>query len=101
MSRFEKVYCVFYMVYMAVYIPCFMILVPRVEEKYVDMVFLIHGFGVLLGLLLAVIVFHDLYKRDFPKPNTKVTWMLLICLLGVPIFVYIFKHGFQRRNPIT
>jgi hypothetical protein len=54
-------------------------------------------FGAVLGIPLVIIVFRDLYKRDFPNPNTKVTWAILMLVLGPSIIVYLHKYGLHPR----
>lgn len=39
-------------------------------------------FGV-LGLILFIWALLDVLKRDFPNPNDKIIWILVIVLLGV------------------
>jgi hypothetical protein len=93
MSRGEKAFVLFYAAYMLAYIPCFFLLLPR----YVWQVMPFHLFGMLLGIPLLIIVFRDLYKRQFPNPNTKLTWAILIFVFWPSMIVYLCKHGFHPR----
>ncbi len=95
MSKGEKTFCLFYALYFAVYVPCFIIFIP----EHFEIIQYFHLLGMFLSLVLLVIVFGDIYRRDFPNPNTKVTWTLLICMLGLPVFIYIFKHALKPRHP--
>jgi hypothetical protein len=47
-----------------------------------------------------IIVFRDLYKREFPNPNAKVTWTILLLLVLPSIPIYLWKHGFRRRHAL-
>jgi hypothetical protein len=61
-----------------------------------------HTLGALMGIPLLVIPFRDLYKREFPDPNSKITWTIVMLLTGgIGLFVYIFKHGFKPRVPVA
>jgi hypothetical protein len=93
MNKAEKAFCVLYIVYMLIYMPCFILLMPRHFEE----IFPFHILGMFLGLVLIIIVMRDIYKRDFPNPNTKVTWTILIFVTGIAIFPYLFLHGFKPR----
>ena len=95
MSRFERAFTIFYWLFMAAYIPCFFLFMPR----YPHIMIPLHIFGMLLGIPMLIIVFRDLYKRDFADPNSKVTWTLLMLLFWPSILVYLWKHGFHPRSP--
>ena len=92
MNKAEKAFCVLYIVYMLIYWP-FFLLIPR----YFEEIFPFHILLMVLGLVLIIIVMRDIYKRDFPNPNTKVTWTILIFVTGIAIFPYLFLHGFKPR----
>ncbi len=97
MSKAEKAFVVFYLAYAACYAPFFFMQYPSME-----MLAPFHTFGMLMGIPLLVIPFRDLYKRDFPDPNSKVTWTIAMLFTGgIGLFVYIFKHGFKPRVPIS
>lgn len=93
MSRLEKAFVIFYWLYMAIYIPCFFMLV----ERHFFQILPFHFLGMFLGLVLLIIVFRDLYRRDFPDPNTKVTWTILMLLFWPSILVYLYKHAFRTQ----
>ncbi len=82
MSRGEKAFCLFYVVYIAIYIPtllafAFVFSDDFPSEKAITIIIPFHILGILLGLALYVIVIRDIYKREFDDPNTKVTWTIL------------------------
>lgn len=83
---------------MALYVACFFSLAATGWMEHCFFYVLpFHFLGMFLGIPLLVIVFRDLYKRDFPNPNTKVTWAILMLLLWPSILVYLYRHGFRPR----
>jgi hypothetical protein len=94
MSRGEKVFVIFYFAYMLAYIP-FFVFAPY---AYFPVLLAFHFFGMVIGVVLYIVIFRDIYKRDFSNPNTKVTWTLLMLLLWPSIFVYLYKYGFRPRQ---
>lgn len=51
----------------------------------------------ILGIPVLIIVFRDLYKRDFPNPNTKATWAILMVMFAPSMIVYVCKYGIHPR----
>jgi hypothetical protein len=54
-----------------------------------------------MGLIILALVFtiHDLYQRDFPTSNAKLTWLVLILLTGgIGWIIYIFRHALKPRG---
>ncbi len=98
MDHAEKTFVIFYWTYIVLYLVCFFSLAAtgRMEHCFFY-VLPFHFLGMFLGIPLLVIVIRDLYKRDFPNPNTKVTWAILMLLLWPSILVYLCKHGFRPR----
>jgi hypothetical protein len=94
MNRFEKRFVIFYWVYILVYIPCFFALVPQYWLQLLPF----HFLGMVMAIPMFIIVFHDLYKRHFPDPNSKVTWAILMLVLYPSILVYLYKFGFRPRE---
>lgn len=94
MNRAERAFAIFYWVYIIAYIPCFLLFMP---SSFFEML-PFHLFGMVIGVPMLVIVFRDLYKRDFPNPNSKVTWAILMLMFWPSIPVYLYKHGFRLRD---
>ena len=54
--------------------------------------------GVILCFSLISLVIRDLYRRDFPDPNSKITWCLLILgTSGIGLLVYLYSYVFRSR----
>ena len=52
----------------------------------------------LLSLAAIVLIFRDLYKREFPNPNSKLTWVLIMAFTGgIGIVVYALRHALRPR----
>lgn len=52
-----------------------------------------------LDIASFVLTMRDLYLRDFPSPNDKLTWSLLIFWTGgIFWFIYLGKHAFHPRS---
>lgn len=101
MNRVERAFTVFYWAYILVYLCCFVGLAATgLIERSLHFVIPLHIFGMFLGLAMLIVVFRDLYKRDFPNPNTKVTWAILMLMFWPSILVYLYKHGFRPRPTI-
>ena len=94
MNHAEKAFVIFYFTYLLAYIPCFFLLMPR----YFFQLLPFHFFGMFIGLVLFIVVFRDLYKRDFPTANSKLTWAILMLVFTPTILVYLYKHGFRPRG---
>lgn len=87
---------------MVIYVPIFLFLMMRAESSGIEpkIVTLLpwHFAGMLLNLLAIFATIQDLYLRDFPHPNSKLTWCLLIVFTGgIGWIVYIFKHALKPR----
>jgi len=93
MNPFEKAFSIFYFACLFAYVPCFFLLMPR----YFFQVLPFHLALMAMGVPMIVIVFRDLYKRNFPNPNSKVTWAILFFTFSPSILVYLYKHGFRPR----
>ncbi len=101
MSRSERAFVIFYWAYMLVYVVCFVgLAIAGLLNRCFFYVMPFHFFGMFLGIPLLVVVFRDIYRRDFPNPNTKVTWAILILMFWPSILVYLYKHGFRPRPTI-
>ena len=99
MNRAERLFVIFYWTYMLLYACCFILLVTTGWiVRWFPVVMPFHFFGMFLGIPLLFVVFRDIYKRDFPNPNMKVTWTILILMFWPTILVYLYKHGFRTRQ---
>jgi hypothetical protein len=96
MNRYEKGFVVFYFLYILIYVPCFILFVSFRPNDFL-WILPFHFFGMAIGVAMLVIVFRDLYKRDFPNPNSKLTWAILMLMLWPSILVYLYKYGFRPR----
>jgi len=94
MNKAEKAYVVLYWAVMLVYVPC-VILMGR---DFTTILLPFNLSGMLIGIPVLVAVFVDLYRRDFPDPNAKVTWAILMLMFWPSIFVYLHRHGFKARK---
>lgn len=103
MNIAEKAFMVFFFVYWAFYVGSHAYfnwyLGVSSDDEFFEVMLMFHLLGFLQIIAVYVIVFRDLYKRDFPNPNSKLTWGLLILLTsGIGLVVYLVKHGFRPRG---
>jgi hypothetical protein len=92
MSRFEKAYVIAYLLLSAAYI-------PTLFAERLGGIGAVHVVWTVAGAPFLVMVFADVYHRDFANPNDKVTWVILMVMLGpIGIVVYLYKHGFRSRR---
>jgi len=96
MSRIEKIYCILFLLIMIIYIPCFFVFAP----KFFDIIFITHISMMFLSLVFMILVIKDIFQRDFPKPNAKARWILLMFLFPFLMFVYLFVHAFKPRRKL-
>jgi hypothetical protein len=99
MNRAEKAFVLFYWTYIASY-ACVFVWSAVSGRLDLETILPFHFFGMAIGLVLLIIVFRDLYKRDFPNPNSKVTWTILMLMFWPSILVYLYKHGFRPRPTV-
>ncbi len=98
MGRAEKSFVIFYFCYILVYMCCFLAMTfTGAMDRLFFYVIPFHLFGMVIGIPMIIIVFRDLFKRDFPNPNSKVTWTILMLMFVPSILVYLYKHGFRPR----
>ena len=77
MSRNEKIFTIFYWCYVAVYVPCFLLAITSgAGDRLFRFILPFHLFGMLIGIPMLFILFRDVYRREFPNPNSKVTWTI-------------------------
>ncbi len=99
MSRWEKSFTLFYWLYLLVYL-LFIVgmgLFGDLDAYFFPWVVPFHLFGMAIGIPMLIVVFRDIYARNFPNPNTKVTWTILILVFPLSVPVYLYKHGFRSR----
>ena len=99
MSKWEKGLCIFALLYTLVYMPVFFAvgLSGRIEQYFL-LIIPFHLFGMMINLAFLIIVIRDIYKREFPDPNSKVTWTVLILMFWPSVLVYLPKYGFKPRD---
>ncbi len=56
------------------------------------------GMGLVQNVIAMALTIRDLYQRDFPHPNQKLTWGLLITWTVIGWFIYLFKYAFKPRT---
>ncbi|MHB0961531.1 MAG: hypothetical protein ACYC0X_26435 [Pirellulaceae bacterium] len=95
LSPLEK----FYWCNIVIYLCCFLaIAVTGAFERLLFYELPFHFLGMAMGIPMLIILFHDLYKRHFPNPNSKVTWTILMLMFWPSIPVYLYKYGFRARQ---
>ena len=95
MNKIEKRFCIFYMAYFAVYSIFF---ITSIKHVGIKTILPFHMFGMVISVVFLILIFRDLYKRNFQKPNTKMMWIILMLFFSPSIFIYLFKHGFKPRK---
>src|SRR4051794_34673009 len=56
----------------------------------------------LLSVAAVVLIFRDLYKREFKNPHSKITWVLIIAFTGgIGLLVYVFRHAVHPRTKVA
>lgn len=100
MGRAAKSFMIFYWCYIVAYGCCLVALaVTGAMERLLFYVLPFHFFGMALGIPMLIVLFHDLYERHFPNPNSKVTWTILMLMFCPSIPVYLYMYGFRPREP--
>lgn len=97
MGRQEKAFCIFYSVYVAVYVPVF-IAAAMTHRFDFKMMLPFHLLGMVLGFVFIIVVVRDIYRREFPSPNQKITWTILVLMFWPSVFLYLLKYGFKPRH---
>ena len=101
MSRFEKAIVITALVYMAIYVPYFLILAASGclgVDVPLSAIFPFHLLGMALNFAALIVTIRDLYLRPFPNPNSKLTWLLVILYTGgIGWLVYLFRHAMLPR----
>lgn len=85
--------------YLAVYIVVFVVASIQ-RSDFFEYLIPFHILGMIQNFASLVLMIRDLYRRDFPDPNSKLTWLLLI-LLAAPIswVLYLYWYGLRPRPP--
>lgn len=92
---------------MAIYVPCFLLEFIRAvafddSQPLSTLMVVWHLVGMFLNLLGLIETIRDLYSRQFPNPNSKVTWCLLILMTGgIGWFAYVARHGLRPRPDVV
>ncbi len=88
---FKVIFVAFYFLYIIVYVPLFL----NFGSTHLRILIPFHFFGMALGLAFLIVVLSDIYKRDFPNPNSKITWTILILMFMPSVFVYLFRYALR------
>lgn len=95
----ERFFVIWAISYLAVYIVVFVVAAIRWNEFFEYLV-PFHILGMIQNFASLVLMIRDLYRRDFPDPNSKLTWLLLILLAGpVSWVLYLYRYGLRPRPP--
>ena len=100
MRGIERFFVLGAVIYMAVYIPCFVLAMASPDpDKWLPVIIPCHILGMILNFIAIVLTIRDLYLRKFKSENAKLTWALLILMTGgIGWLVYIFKHALKPRG---
>ena len=106
MRGFERGFVVYALVYIAIYSVVFLgtAICSTITETDRAMLVLLpfHFLGMVQNFVALVLTIRDLYKRPFPNPNSKLTWLLLILLTGgIGWIVYLFRHALKPRPAVA
>ena len=78
MRGFEKVFVLWTLGYLAVYMVVYFTASLTWSDRAVFALLPFHFLGMAQNFIALTLTIRDLYKRPFPDPNSKVTWTLLI-----------------------
>jgi hypothetical protein len=54
-----------------------------------------------LSIAAVVLILRDLYRREFPNPNSKLTWLLIMAFTGgIGMLIYVFRHAVHPRSKV-
>ena len=103
MRGVERFFVLVALVYMAIYIPCFLIawasMLGSQEPGSFFIILPFHFLGMALNVVALVLTMRDLYLQNFEDENAKLTWALLILMTGgIGWLVYVFKHALKPRD---
>jgi len=98
MGRTERAFVFLTVAYMVVYIPYFFVFATGPGWP-TQLFWTLHFTGMGLNFAALVLTIRDLYKRPFPDPNQKLTWLLLIlCTGGIGWLIYVFRYAIKPRQ---
>jgi len=104
MGRFERFFAIWTIGYLSAYAPVFVavIVTPDWRNDFIKHLVPFHVLGMVQNFAFLFLMIRDLYKRDFPNPNSKLTWLLLI-LHVAPIswVLYLYKYGLRPRPTLA
>lgn len=101
MGRLERAFVIWAIGYLAVYVAAVAVLAVAFPLRGDDLFLYFipfHVLGMVQNFAALVLMIRDLYRRDFPNPNSKLTWLLLI-LFAAPIswVLYLYWYGLRPR----
>lgn len=94
MSRFEKSYAVFAILF-AISLMTALILLP--EMRQLSILLPASGVGLFVNVILMFIVFRDIFSRDRLTKGNKIAWTAILLLFWPAILLYLPMHGFRAR----
>ena len=101
MGRLERAFVIWTIGHLAVYVFVVVVLAVATTRRSDDLfgaLIPFHLLGMVQNFAALVLMIRDLYRRDFPNPNSKLTWLLLI-LFAAPIswVLYLCWYGLRPR----
>jgi hypothetical protein len=105
MDRLTRIVCAMSLIFMAVYIPFFFALGFGSKFRVFNndfpfaLIAIPHSICMFLNFFAFALSIRDLYHRDFPDSNTKLTWSLLFFLTGgIGWIVYVVKYILKNKK---
>jgi hypothetical protein len=93
MNKNEKIFVIFYYLYIAIYLPVFFYTIESMPNWIIPF----HLIGVVLSIIFTIIIIKDILNRDFSEQNRKAVWIFFILFVWPTSVYYVFKHGFKER----
>jgi hypothetical protein len=99
MRGLERFIVIWALVYTALYLPFFLVADRLLRpDQFFAVLLPLHFLGMAQNLAALVLTIRDLYKRNLPTENAKLTWLLLILTTGgIGWLVYVFKYALKPR----
>lgn len=104
MGRFERFFVIWTIGYLSAYVPVLVTVsvTPDWRNDFFEDLVPFHILGMVQNFACLLLMIRDLYKRDFPNPNSKLTWLLLILYVGpISWVLYLCKYGLRPRPPLA